>query len=85
MTPVGVGIIGSQFIAELHAEAFKRVPDAKVIAMTAGRRDTNFLDVAKLFGAHRTLEKPFKIEDMLKAVREELKKKPGNQTTGPPS
>jgi len=35
MNPVGVGIIGSQFIAELHAEAFKRVPDAKVVAVAS--------------------------------------------------
>ena len=35
MEPVGVGIIGSQFIAEIHAEAFKRVPDAKVVAVAS--------------------------------------------------
>jgi len=35
MEPVGVGIIGSQFIAELHVEAFKRVPDAKVVAVAS--------------------------------------------------
>jgi predicted dehydrogenase len=29
---VGVGIIGSQFVAELHAESFKRVPEAEVVA-----------------------------------------------------
>jgi len=50
-------------------------PDVKIIAMTAGRGDTNFLDVAKLFGAHRVLEKPFKMEDMLEAVHEALRKK----------
>src|SRR5438132_13492749 len=35
MDSVGVGIIGSQFIAELHAEAFKRVPDAHVVAVAS--------------------------------------------------
>jgi len=50
-------------------------PDAKIIAMTAGRGDTNFLDVVKLFGAHRALEKPFKMEDMLEAVHAALRKK----------
>src|ERR1700730_2422197 len=30
MSQVGVGIIGSQFIAELHIEAFRRVPEVKV-------------------------------------------------------
>jgi len=28
----GVGIIGSQFVAEIHAEALKRVPDAEIVA-----------------------------------------------------
>jgi predicted dehydrogenase len=32
MNTIGVGIIGSQFVAELHAEAFKQVPNAKVVA-----------------------------------------------------
>jgi two-component system, response regulator, stage 0 sporulation protein F len=47
---------------------------ANIIAMTGGRGDSNFLDVVKLLGAHRTMEKPFQIEDMLQAVREELAK-----------
>jgi predicted dehydrogenase len=29
---VGIGLIGSQFIAELHAEALKRVPEARIVA-----------------------------------------------------
>ena len=32
MDKVGVGIIGSQFIAEIHAESFKLVPNAEVVA-----------------------------------------------------
>jgi predicted dehydrogenase len=35
MDPIGVGIIGSQFIAELHAEAFRQVPDARVVAVAS--------------------------------------------------
>ena len=35
MRPVGVGIIGSQFIAEIHAEAFKQVSNAKVVAASS--------------------------------------------------
>jgi predicted dehydrogenase len=35
MNPIGIGIIGSQFIAELHAEAFKQVPDAQVVAVAS--------------------------------------------------
>jgi two-component system response regulator (stage 0 sporulation protein F) len=46
--------------------------DAKVIAMTGAQGDHNFLDVAKLFGARRTFEKPFDINKLLQAVKEEL-------------
>src|SRR5437588_6226763 len=35
MSTIGVGIIGSQFIAEIHAEAFKQVPNAKVVAVSS--------------------------------------------------
>jgi two-component system response regulator (stage 0 sporulation protein F) len=46
--------------------------DAKVIAMTGAQGDRNFLDVAKLFGARRTFEKPFDINKLVEAVKEEL-------------
>lgn len=46
--------------------------DAKVIAMTGAQGDRNFLDVAKLFGARRAFEKPFDINALVKAVKEEL-------------
>jgi myo-inositol 2-dehydrogenase / D-chiro-inositol 1-dehydrogenase len=35
MDPVGIGIIGSRFIAELHAEALKRVSGARVVAVAS--------------------------------------------------
>lgn len=46
--------------------------DAKIIAMTGAQGDRNFLDVAKLFGARRTIEKPFDINTLLHIVKEEL-------------
>lgn len=46
--------------------------DAKVIAMTGAQGDRNFLDVAKLFGARRTIAKPFDITALMQAVQEEL-------------
>ena len=46
--------------------------DAKVIAMTGAQGDRNFLDVAKLFGARRAIEKPFDINILLQTVKEEL-------------
>jgi predicted dehydrogenase len=35
MDSIGIGIIGSQFVAELHAEAFKRVSGAEVVAVAS--------------------------------------------------
>ncbi|MCS6862675.1 MAG: Gfo/Idh/MocA family oxidoreductase [Abditibacteriales bacterium] len=35
MEPIGVGIIGSQFVAEIHAEAFKQVRGAEVVAVAS--------------------------------------------------
>jgi two-component system response regulator (stage 0 sporulation protein F) len=46
--------------------------DAKVIAMTGAQGDLNFLNVAKLFGARRAFEKPFDINALVNAVKEEL-------------
>lgn len=46
--------------------------DAKVIAITGAQGDRNFLDVANLFGARRTFQKPFDLIKLLQAVEEEL-------------
>lgn len=46
--------------------------DTKIIAMTGAQGDRNFLQVAKLFGASRTFEKPFDLQAMLTAVKAEL-------------
>lgn len=46
--------------------------DAKVIAITGAQGDRNFLDVANLFGARRTFQKPFDITKLLQAIQEEL-------------
>ena len=32
---IGVGIVGSQFISTIHAEAFKTVADAEIVAVTS--------------------------------------------------
>jgi len=50
----------------------KEYVDAKVIAMTGAQGDRNFLDVAKLFGARRVFEKPFDLNKLIEAVKEEL-------------
>ena len=43
--------------------------DARVIAITGATDDRNFLNVAKLFGARRVIQKPFTPEDIHRAVR----------------
>ena len=52
----------------------REFPESRIIAMT-GASDTigilNFLDVAKMFGAKRTLQKPFDLQVLLDAVAAE--------------
>jgi two-component system, response regulator, stage 0 sporulation protein F len=43
--------------------------DARVIAITGGIGDHNFLNVAKLFGARHVIQKPFTAEDIRRVVR----------------
>ncbi|MCX5722510.1 MAG: response regulator [Nitrospirae bacterium] len=53
----------------------REFPDVKVIAITGGSEmvgTLNFLDVAKMLGAHRTLQKPFEMKALLDAVHAEL-------------
>ena len=38
--------------------------DTKIIAMTGAQGDRNFLDIAKLFGAHRTFQQPLALQAM---------------------
>jgi CheY-like chemotaxis protein len=53
----------------------REFPDTRVIAMTGGS-DTigvlNFLDVARMLGARRTLQKPFELKVLLDTVAAEL-------------
>jgi DNA-binding NtrC family response regulator len=46
--------------------------DVKVIAISGLGREKNGLDVAKLIGARRTMQKPFSMLQLLDAVRYEL-------------
>ncbi|MEE8493291.1 MAG: response regulator [Nitrospirales bacterium] len=58
---------------EATLELTRQFPNVKIIAITGGSGERNFLDVAKLFGARRTLAKPFGLDRLLEAVQEELK------------
>lgn len=49
----------------------REFPESRIIAMTGasdGIGILNFLDVAKMFGAKRTLQKPFDLKTLLDAV-----------------
>jgi two-component system response regulator (stage 0 sporulation protein F) len=43
--------------------------DARVIAMTGATGHRNFLNVPKLFGARRVIQKPFTVEEIRRVVR----------------
>jgi len=63
-------------------------PAVKIIAMSGGSRigPVEFLNLARLLGAHRTLHKPFALQDMLEAVDELLGRAPsGSPCRGVPS
>lgn len=47
-------------------------PTTRVIAMTGGRGENNFLRSAEIVGAHRILAKPFGPDRLLRVVREEI-------------
>ncbi len=61
---------GLETIMELHRE----FPNAKIIAMSGGTRhdETVFLRAAQKLGAHRWLQKPFGMDQLLGAVNELL-------------
>ena len=53
----------------------REFPNVKVIAITGGSDMIgilNFLDVAKMLGAHSTLQKPFEMKPLLDTVQAEL-------------
>ena len=59
---------GLEVTIALHRES----PTVKTIVLTGGSGESDFLDVAKLLGAHRTMMKPLSITELLHAVRQEL-------------
>jgi two-component system, chemotaxis family, chemotaxis protein CheY len=60
---------------ETTATLRREFPNVKVIAITGGSDMIgilNFLDVAKMLGAHSTLQKPFEMKTLLDTVQAEL-------------
>ena len=53
----------------------REFPNAKIMAITGGSDMIgilNFLDVARMLGARRTLQKPFEMQRLLDAVQAEI-------------
>jgi len=60
---------------EATATLRREFPNVKVIAITGGNDMIgilNFLDVARMLGAHRALQKPFEMKTLLDIVQAEL-------------
>ena len=54
-------------------------PDVKIIVITGGSDMIgilNYLDVAKMLGAHSTLQKPFEMKTLLETIQAELQTRP---------
>jgi two-component system response regulator (stage 0 sporulation protein F) len=57
---------------DMILELTRQFLHAKVIAISGVGGEKNVLDVAKLLGARRTIQKPFSMPQLLDAVRYEL-------------
>jgi len=51
----------------------KTRPAIKIIAISGGSGEWDYLDAAKSLGAHATLKKPFSLQELLEAVSSQLK------------
>ena len=59
---------GLEVTMALHRES----PTLKIIAITGGSGKRDFLEVATLLGAHRTMKKPISIVELLQTVQQEF-------------
>ena len=70
---------GLEVTMALHRES----PTVKIIVLTGGSGQRDFLDVAKLLGAHRTMRKPITMTELLQAVQQELQEDSPPKGHGP--
>ncbi len=63
-------IMPKKEVLETISEFKQKYPDVKIIAISGGGHvdKGHYLDMAKKFGADKTLAKPFEKEELLKAV-----------------
>ena len=60
---------GLEVTMAVHRES----PNTKILAITGGSGTRDFLGVATLLGAHRTIKKPISIAELLQALEQELR------------
>ena len=68
-------LVSDQDGMETTATLRREFPNVKIIAITGGSEMIgilNFLDVAKMLGAHRALQKPFEMKTLLDTIQAEL-------------
>jgi DNA-binding NtrC family response regulator len=70
---------GLEVTMALHRES----PTVKIIVLTGGSGQRDYLDVAKLLGAHRTMRKPITMTELFQAVQQELQEDSPPQGHGP--
>lgn len=63
------GMDGLELIPHLR----KVIPRSKIIAISGGTGDWNYLAIAKHLGAHEALRKPLTLEDLLSVVEIQLR------------
>jgi CheY-like chemotaxis protein len=70
---------GLEVTRALHREA----PHVKIIVLTGGSEELDYLDAAKFLGAHRTMKKPVTAAEVLQAVQQELQGGSPHKGDGP--
>jgi DNA-binding NarL/FixJ family response regulator len=63
----------------LHCEA----PHVKILVLTGGSEERDYLDAAKFLGAHRTMKKPVTAAEVLEAVQQEFQEGSSHKGDGP--
>jgi two-component system response regulator (stage 0 sporulation protein F) len=70
---------GLEVTMALHREA----PQVKIIALTGGSGQRDFLDTAKHLGAHLTMRKPVTVTELLQVAQQELQGGSPHKGQGP--
>ncbi|MDP1769181.1 MAG: response regulator [Nitrospirota bacterium] len=73
---------GLEMIGELH----RNFPKVRIIAISGGSKYLDYCAVAKMLGAHETLNKPFELQQLLEAVARQVGEMSHSdiRTTDPP-